>query len=178
MKWSVGSQVGRQTLSFAVGIALARLLTPAIFGQVAMVVVVTGFAGMLTDFGFGAALVQREDVAERHLSSVFWLNIGGGVLLTAIFALAAPLVAAFYREETLETLTVVFSLSFILGSFGIVQRTLLIKGLNFRRLAEIEMASVALGGVAAIVAAIYGWGVWSLAVNTLGSSPSRRLSCG
>lgn len=166
--WSVGGQIGRQGASFIIGIILARLLSPEEFGLVAMVTVLTGFATVLSDFGFGSALVQLDDAEERHYSSVFWVNVGAGLLLTLGFAAAAPLVAAFYETPELAAITVALSLNFVLGSINVVQRTRLSKALDFQRLSVVEVISLVLSGLIAVVLAATGFGVWALVFHAVG----------
>src|SRR5262245_47224147 len=73
--WSTGGQVGAFAMRFVVGVVLARLLTPDDFGVMGMTAVVTGFADVFADVGFGAAIIQRQRIEARHLSSVFWVNV-------------------------------------------------------------------------------------------------------
>jgi len=168
--WSLGGQLGRQAASFVIGIVLARLLSPEEFGLVAMVTVLTGFAAVLADFGFGAALVQKDDAEERHFSSVFWVNLTVGFLLTLVFAGAAPLVASFYETPELVGITVAMSLTFLLSSINVVQRTRLSKALDFQRLSLIEVASLIVSSVVAVILATMGFGVWALVFHAVGRS--------
>lgn len=165
LSWSGAAQAVRQLLFVVFGIALARLLTPRDFGLLAMVTVFTGFAGVFADFGFGSALIQNRKTTERHYSSVFWLNALIGVALTALFALAAPLLARFYGEPVLIPLTVFTSLHFLIGSVNYVQRSLLARELDFRTLSMVEMIGVAGAGVLGVALALAGFGVWSLAAR-------------
>lgn len=165
--WSLGSQLGRQGVVFVVGVILARLLSPREFGLVAMVTIIIGFATIFSELGFGGALVQKDNVDELHLSSVFWLNLGVGALLTIFFIVGAPLVAHFYEEPILVPLTTLLSFNFMIGSVNIVQRTLLMKSLDFRKLSVIEIVAVTVAGGVAILLAYAGFGVWSLVIQSL-----------
>ncbi|MFP5393773.1 MAG: oligosaccharide flippase family protein, partial [Gammaproteobacteria bacterium] len=98
IKWTSISTFGRRILALLVNIVLARLLQPADFGLVAMAAVVLGFIDIFKDVGTGAALIQRAEVSDTLLSSVFWFNVGFGVLATAGAMACAPLVALFYHE--------------------------------------------------------------------------------
>ena len=165
--WSVISQVGGQTFAFVVGITLARLLSPDDFGLVGMVMIFAGFAAIFRELGFGAALIEKKDVQQKHLSSVFWINIGSGVMLMTVFMLASPLIAAFYRKPLLTPLTMVISVNFLIGSFGIVQGTLMTKSLEFRTLSIINIFTAGVSGLVAVIMAYLGFGVWSLVVHCL-----------
>lgn len=111
--WSLVSQVGRQLAVFVFGVILARLLSPTEFGLIGMITVIAGFAAIFADLGFGAALVQRKDLRQEHLSSVFWLDVASGAILIVLFMICSPLIASFYREPLLQPLTLLISLTFI-----------------------------------------------------------------
>ncbi len=160
-------QVVRQTLILVVGIILARALRPEEYGLFAMVAVLTGLAELFLDLGFGAAIVQRKDLTEEHLSSIFWLTVLLGVALSAAGTAAAPLVAGFYGKPILLPLTILLSLNFAIGSLKVVQFALLNRQMNFRRLVVIETVAILGAGSTAILMALHGFGVWSLATQVL-----------
>jgi O-antigen/teichoic acid export membrane protein len=171
--WNSASRVVGQIVQFAITATLARLLLPADFGLVAMLAVFTGFAAIFVDLGLAAALVQRKEVEERHLSSAFWVNIGGGVLMAATISSLSPAIAAFYGEPRLVALTVVASASFVIGATSIVQSALLKRTLNFRRLAIVDVTATAVGGIIAVGVAVAGLGVWSLVLSALAATAVR-----
>lgn len=165
--WSVASQLGTQAIALATTIFLARLLSPNEFGLMAMVTVITSFAGIFAEMGFSAALVQKPTIHPEQLSSVFWLNTGIGLFLTLAFIVGAPLIGHFYGEPVLVPLTIFVSTNFIIGSLTIVQKTLMVKTLNFRALSIVDITAASIAGVVAIVLAYAGAGVWSLAIQTV-----------
>ena len=174
--WSIVSQVGRQGFTFVIGVVLARLLSPREFGLIAMVTVITGFAGIFAEFGFSAALIQKQEVQPEHLSSVFWLNLASGLLLMVILMSSSLLIAGFYNEPLLVPLTVLISTNFFFQSASIIQRMLMRKTLNFRTLSMVDVAMIAVSGGVAIVMAYAGFGVWSLAVRSVvGSAVAMAL---
>jgi O-antigen/teichoic acid export membrane protein len=134
--WSVAGQAGRQAALIAAQLLLARLLTPRDFGLVAAILVFSNFALVLAEQGFGAALIQRREVEERHRSSIFWVNVGLGAALTALFLAGAPLIARFYGEPALVPLVRGLSPLFLLHSLGVLHTTLLSRALDFKRVAR------------------------------------------
>jgi O-antigen/teichoic acid export membrane protein len=165
--WSATSRLGQQLIQFGTSVVLARLLVPEAFGLVAEVLVFTNFAWVLVDFGFSAALIQRENLEERHITSAFWLNLAVGLFLTVATIAISPAVAAFYHQPRLGNLTIAMSGAFVLGSLGIVQGTLLERDLNFHRLALITNSATLVAGAAGIAAAFSGLGVWSIVLEAL-----------
>lgn len=170
VSWTMLSQILTQTASFVVSVILARLLTPADFGLVAMIAVFMGFATILAKAGLGQALVQRLEVEDRHYTSAFWMNMGIGAAMALLMSLASPLIASFYQEPRLVSLTIVTSVVFVLGPANLVQRTILQRDLSFRRLGIIRIISTTVAGLIAILMAFTGFGVWSLvALNVIDS---------
>jgi PST family polysaccharide transporter len=171
--WNIVSNVGQQVLGFVIGAILAHLLSPKEFGLIAMITVITGFAGIFSELGFSAALVQKRNIGQEHLSTVFWLNIAAGLLLTLIFMAGSPLIASFYKEPQLVLITIFISVNFLINSLCIVQKTLMTRDLDFRTLSIVEIATVVVPGLAAIVMAYSGFGVWSLVIQSIVTSFSR-----
>lgn len=165
--WSLILRYSQQLIVFSVAIVLARILLPAEFGIVSMLGVFMALAQTFLDFGISAALIQRQDIDQRDLSTVFYLNILTGFVLTLILFLSAPLIANFYSEPELVGITRFMSLNFIIISFGIVQNTLITKRVDFKIRMKISLPSLIISGVVAVYLAFNGFGVWSLAIQVV-----------
>lgn len=165
--WIAGAQIASQIISFGFGIALARLLVPQDFGLIAMVVVFTGLAGLLSDVGLGSALIQKKDTRDEHFSSVFWLNLLLGCGLMCAIFLAAPSLSAFYERPEVEGVTKVLSLGYVIGALALVPRTRLVKELSFKYIAVSDVAAMAVSGLIAVTLAFMGLGYWSLVIHSL-----------
>ncbi len=120
--WTVTSEGSSQVLQFGLSVILARLLAPDDFGLIGMMLVFTGFAQLFNEMGLGSALIQAKTIEERHLSSVFYVNILFGALVGVLVALSAPLIAAFFNEPQLIPLTRWMAISFLIGPLIVVQR--------------------------------------------------------
>src|SRR5215468_497086 len=86
---------------------LARLLDPKDFGLVGMVTAFTGVLSLFRDFGLSSATIQRVEVTEEQVSTLFWINALVGLSLWILLAIASPFVAMFYREPRLLWVTMV-----------------------------------------------------------------------
>lgn len=168
--WSGATQILEEVLRFGFSVILARLLSPRDFGLIGIVLVFTGFASIFSHMGLGASLIQKRAVSDRHLNSVFWVNVAAGALLTILFGLTAPLIARFYKEPLLRLLTATIALNLILSSLNVVQNALLVRSLNFRTKFWIGSVSLLVSGIVAIVLAINGAGVWSLVGQSITST--------
>lgn len=165
--WSLVQQLVGRGLSFVVFAILARLLTPNDFGLVALV---TGFLALLemfVDQGFSVVIVQREHLDDEHLDSVFWINLALGVVLAGIFILAGPLVARAFDAPEIAPLIPWMATTLIVRGASGVHEGLLRRELQYRALAIRSLLASCIGGLAGIVAAARGLGVWSLIIYQL-----------
>lgn len=161
--WSTLEILARYGVQFLVMVVLARLLTPADLGLIAMLLVFTSIGTLLVDSGFGAALIQRQNTTPDDETTVFAFTVSVGVLAAAILAVAAPAIAAFFNQPELVDLTRVMAVVLPLGAFAAVPDALLTMKLDFKARARAEMVASLCSGVVAVTLALQGFGVWSLA---------------
>lgn len=163
-----------EAIRFLIGMAatpiLARLLTPADFGLIAMVAPFTRFLTNFNDLGLAMATVQRKVINHAQVSTLFWINIGLSALVTLAAMLCAPLVAMFYDRPDLTGVMILIASGFVISGVGIQHRALLRRQLQFGSLALIQIVGAAAGAVAAVIAAHYGAGYWALVIMGLATN--------
>ena len=163
-----GSSTATVTISnFIILAVLARLLSPSDFGLMGMVMVVIGFATVISDLGLGAAVIQRQKLTQKQISTFFFLNIIVGIILCGIVYFASGLIAIFFKKSELISLLKVISFSFIIISLGQTFRTLLEKWMDFKKLAKVEVSGIFVYGISSITLALKGFEVWSLVYGFL-----------
>jgi O-antigen/teichoic acid export membrane protein len=162
MKWTSISTVTITVVQLIQFALLARLLTPEDYGLMGMIMVVILFSNVFTDMGISSAIIHKQDTSKEQLSSLYWLNLFAGFVVFVILNLIIPLISDFYNEVRLNELLRVVSFMFIIIPFGQQFQYLLQKNLKFNILAKIEMTSIIIGSITAIILATLGFGVWSL----------------
>lgn len=165
--WSAVDVVAKQGTAFAASVVLARLLAPEIFGIVTVLLVLVSIANVVVDAGFSSALIQDPNPGSDDATTVFWINMVASSVVVLAFWAAAPGIAAFFGVPDLELLTYVMATSIAISALGAVHNALLVKRLEFKRMSRVGFISTAVAGLAAIVAAYHGAGVWALAVQSL-----------
>lgn len=143
-------------------IILARLLTPADFGLVAMVLPLALLLLNVGADGFTDSIIQSEEIRHVQISTLFWINVGLSVTLSAVFITAAPLIASFYREPQLTSITIGLACMIVAGGLSTQHRALLKRSLQFHKTAFCEAAALISGTLVAVVLAWCGWGPWAL----------------
>ncbi len=159
---SVVAQVAQVLLQSISTVVLARLLTPTDFGLVAMVTAVTAIAAGFADLGLTEATIQRKEISHNQVSTLFWINVAIGLLLTLLTSAMAPVLAAFYREPRLVGITLVVSLSFLIGGLRGQHNALLKRQMRFSSIAIRDVSSYIVGVSVAVTMAWLGAGYWSI----------------
>lgn len=167
LKWTTFAKLVGQVISWAVTLIVLRLLLPADYGLMAIVSMIIAVLASVAELGFGASLVQAPTLDRDDLGTVsgavIVLNAGMGALVV----LMAPLAAWFYAEPRLTLLIQVSSLHFLFNALGTIPQALAYRDMNFRWLAYVELATVAVGGLATLWLAWRGFGVWALIAGSL-----------
>ncbi len=167
VRWTGASQVLQQVLNLGSSVIMARLLAPEDFGLFAMACVFTGIVYSVLEMGLGAALIQRRDVSPLHISSVFWLNIAVGMLMTGIGIGCSWAIASFYQTPTIQPLVAMLSLNYCIYSLSSTQTALLRRQMQFQQLELRNLFGQFVGICSAIALAFWGFGVWSLVFRVL-----------
>jgi PST family polysaccharide transporter len=170
MIWSLIRDGGRYITSYASYFVLAFYLSPKDFGVVAIAVLSYQFLYGFLDMGFSAALIQKRELDESQINSVFFLNIGlGFLLLSMTVALASPL-SLFFSAPELTPILIVISFSFVIQSLSLTHLALAQRALMFRALAFRDILSSFLSGILGIIMAVRGFGAWSLVCQFLSNA--------
>ncbi len=167
LAWNTANMLSNKVLTFVIGVILARLLTPADYGMVAMIGVFTSVLTIFTDGGLTMALVRKENRTEADMATVFWYNLVACYILYGILFIAAPYIADFYNMPILKDITRITTIGLLYGPFGGIQGMLLQTRLDFRTPAIIGVSATVLSGITAITMAYYGYGVWALVIQGL-----------
>jgi lipopolysaccharide exporter len=170
VRWSGISALSKTALEAIGAVVLARLLSPADFGLMAMIRIVIGFTHLYMDFGISGAIVHRQHATHDELSSLYCLNIFTGLGAFAVAALAAPMVASLFADPRLVPLLRTAALVFVISPVGQQFQILLEKHLRFEQLARAEIVASLVGIVTGITSAVIGLGVWSLVVSSLAAT--------
>lgn len=167
MFWSAVERFSTQGIQFLFGIVLARLLTPADYGVIAMLTIFLAICQTFIDSGFANAIIRKIDRTEKDMATMFFFNIGMSLVCYAILFFTAPFIASFYNMPELTLVLRVLALRLIVQSFSTVQVTNLTIKIDFKKQAKISLASAIISGIVGIGFAYNGYGVWSLVIQAL-----------
>jgi O-antigen/teichoic acid export membrane protein len=172
---TVAAQGAQFLLNLGSIMVLARLLTPQDFGLVAMVTTVMGFLRTFGDAGLSTATVQREGITHAQVSNLFWMNVAVGGLMSLIVAASAPVIARFYRDPRLVTITLALSITFLLAGLGVQHWALLTRQMRFKVMAAIQVSAMLCGVLVGVGMAWLKCGYWSLVGSIVSMSIVRLI---
>ncbi len=154
-------------LQIGATVLLARLLTPEDFGLISMVTSLTGILLMLRDIGLSDAVIQAQSLDQRQMSTLFWINalFNSGLSLVVIFL--APLVARFYGEPRVLSVTIVLSLTFVFYGLSDLHMALLKRSMHFWSVGTGQIVATLLSNSAAVLLAWRGYGYWALVARNV-----------
>ena len=160
--WKLLERFSSQAISLLVAIILARLLLPADFGVIAILVVFIELANVIIDGGLNTALVQKKEADDLDFSTILFVSLTlAGVLYLILFCVA-PFIADFYNNQILTSVLRILSINLFLNSFNAIQRAYVSKHMLFNKLFYCNLAAILASGITGITMAYTGWGIWAL----------------
>ena len=162
VRWVALSSGMRFALMMGRLTVITRLLEVRELGLASMAAVVLGYANAYVDMGLSTAIIQKRETDERKLSTLFWLNVGGGALAAAVvYALRQP-IAGLFGSEALAGLLPLAAVHIAIISVGRQPAALFRRQLEFRRIALLQVAGDLVNTAVAIGLAWRGYGALSL----------------
>lgn len=165
--WSFVDNIAGSGITFLVGIVLARLLTPEEFGLIGIITIFIAVFNSIVDSGFSNALIRKNDAKQIDYNTAFIFNLILSIFVFIVLFFLAPLIGNFFKEPQLVPLTRVMSIIVLINAFALVQRTLLVKKVDFKTQTKVSVIASSSSGVIGLSMAFTGFGVWSLVAQQL-----------
>lgn len=167
MKWTTLSAIVNSVVKLLQIAILTRFLPKSDFGTIAIATLFIGFTELFLDMGISSAILHKQDTTKNEYSSLFWLNVFTGLILTAILWGLSPVIAQFYHDESLTLILRLLSLNVLISSVGRQHHTIRQKKLNFKFLAIVELTAYIGTFILAVLLAYMGYGIFSLVFSTI-----------
>ena len=160
--WRSGSQIASQVVAWAATLLVIRVLDPADYGLFAMTQVVIVFLNFLNGYGFAGSLIREPELTEQKIRQAFGMLLLSGAALALLQVTLAPLAAAYYRHPQVAELLRAQALIFLATPFISIPEVLLMRKMDFRRQALVNLAATLVSAGVALGCALDGLGVWTL----------------
>ncbi len=168
-KWMTIDYVAQKILSMSSFVVLARLLAPADFGIVTLMLLAPTFLNSITEPNFNVALTQKSEPIEKYLNPIWTISFLKPVIISLIVFFGAPIIANFLHIERAVTairISGIFVIIYNLENIGFVYlfKNLELKGVFLRNILK-EIAYIAVALPWALLAPSY----WALVAGSLAS---------
>jgi O-antigen/teichoic acid export membrane protein len=165
--WLAATKASGQAISWVITLVVVRLLAPQDYGLMGLTLLSTRFLLLFNELGLGAAVVQRPNLTAQQLSNVAATILAVNVAFFGVMVVLAPPIAAYFNEPALVPLIRTMGVVFVLNGIGCAPGFLLQRQMAFRKKAAAEIVGLVAGGIATLVLAAAGVGVWSLVFGHL-----------
>lgn len=160
--WKFLERGSIQVTQFIVSIIIARLLLPSDYGAVALLMIFISIATVFVQSGLNTALIQKKDVDDVDISSVFYYCLGVATILYLCFFCLAGNIASFYGIPELTSLLKVLALTLFPGALNAIQVAILSRRMLFKIQLCSSLIAAVVSGAIGIYMAYCGHGAWAL----------------
>ena len=170
MRWMLLQKCTLQPITLVYSMVLARLLSKEEMGLMGLTSIFFTAAGTLATGGFGSALIRKQNYSKEDASTLFWFNLGMGLLLALGLFFSAPWLAAFFEAPQLSNLVRASALIVLLNSSISTHMAHYMARRQFKAPALICLGAALVAMPLCLVLAWQGWGVWAYMVQGLASA--------
>lgn len=154
-------------ISLIFSVILARLLDPADFGVIAIIMVLYILSQEIIRFGLETAIIQKEEVSDEEYSVSFFIMFALSTVFALFLYFGSGWLGEFYQTESLAKIAKIFSGLYFIDAIMHIQRIKLKKRLDFKTLNVFEISAKIIGGIIGVIMAMKGFGLMSLVVQNL-----------
>lgn len=165
LKWLAIFRWTTQILSWMSTIVVARFLAPTDYGALGLTITFVGFFELSNELGMGVAIVQKDKINNKQLSSVFFGSLFVSLLLYIVAFITSKYISQFYDIKVLSDLIKVLAINLLVWVFGFIPENLLVRELQFKLKSLLEAIARTIQIIITLLMAINGYGVWSIVIG-------------
>lgn len=165
--WKLMERISIQGISFVLQLFLARLLDPAHYGALSIMVIFVNLANVFIQNGFNMALIQNKETDDDDFSSVFWVTLGVSSLLFVLLYISIPSISAYYQMPDIVWPFRVLIIMLFPGALNSIQIAKVSREMDFKKVFTSSISGTVISGVVGIILAFYGAGLWALVAQSL-----------
>nr|MCD3721763.1 oligosaccharide flippase family protein [Escherichia coli] len=129
-KWSAMATIVIIGLGLVQMTVLARIIDNHQFGLLTVSLVIIALVDTLSDFGIANSIIQRKEISQLELTTLYWLNVGLGIFVFVLVFLLSDVIASVLHNPDLVPLMRTLSFAFVVIPHGQQFRALMQKELE------------------------------------------------
>ena len=160
--WKVLLRGPYECLHFVASVIVARILGPTDFGIVSIATMTIMYCNVITNFGLNNALVQRKEITDRHINSIFTVDLMISLMMVLLFYMIAPFLASFFNSPESKNVIRTLCVLFVLTTFHDMSYAIFKRNIDFGFLSKVDLVREM--GIAALtlILAICGLSYWAV----------------
>ncbi|WP_432835843.1 oligosaccharide flippase family protein [Dactylosporangium sp. CA-092794] len=170
LRWSLVGTLAAKIGSFAMGLVLARLLTPADYGTFGIATAALAVLMHINDVGLIAAVVQWRGKLEDMAPTAATLAAVFGVVVYGAFWIAAPAYSAFSGDGNAVGVVRLLTLVIVIDGLTAVRSAKLMRDFQQDKLIIANTAGLVFQAAISIPLAVMGAGAYSFAWGQVASA--------
>jgi len=167
VSWTAGVKGATLVLSWVSTVIVARILSPADYGLVAMATVYIGLTTMITDFGIGSAIIALRECSDDVASQLHVLSALIGIAGFGVSCAAAVPLSRFFKTPALVAVLIALASALVFDALRTVPVAMLGRQLRFKAMALLEALKVVVAIAFTLTLAAIGRGYWALVLGNV-----------
>jgi lipopolysaccharide exporter len=159
-----------RAIGFISMLILARLLTPADFGLVALAMVVIGLVGVLLDVGINIQLVRNENATRDDFDTAWTIRILQGGVAAGLILATSWLAGDYFHDRRITVIMWILAPMPIIGSLGNIGIVNFQKDLEFGKEFQYLFWRRLIGFFVTIAATLWLRSYWGLVIGSLANA--------
>lgn len=165
--WALIGNFAPHAISLLSNMILARVLLPEEYGKIAVLTIFVAIANVLLDSGLGGSLIKEKSVTPLDYSTISVFNITVSTFIYIGIFFMAGHIEDFYKIEGLSKIARWLCLCFVINSWGLVPKAILIRSVDFKTISKINIISYLVASIISIIIGIKYRNAYALIANQL-----------
>ena len=174
--WSLLGNSGQQIIGFIIFIYIARTVTPADVGLIALALVLVSILMFVSRFGLVQALQRHVDLSDEMIDTAFWMLAVLGIVTTAAVFGSSYLAWTISDDPKLPSVLMYLSSLCALQAWNAVPEAVLRRRFDYRSLSLRNWIAALLGGAVGVYLAYHGYGVYALVAQRVATAIAQTVA--
>jgi O-antigen/teichoic acid export membrane protein len=148
-------------------IVLARVFTPETFGIFAIIQVFSVFFALVSEMGFGPALVNETKISKNMRNGIYSFTWILGVVVAILFFALSPLISWFYNNEVYQLLVIPVAIGIVFNTAAIVPLSAFNRDKKFITIARCEAIAEITSIIVILISTKFIDPIWALSLKPL-----------
>lgn len=166
-KWNLTATFVNYGSLFVNIIILGRFVEPSAHGRAAIALSIAALFMLLSQFGFGHAIIAYREVEKHFVNSLFTISVIIASLIYILLFLFAPTLGNFYADPSLSLFIKIAGIGVFFALIPTIPAAILQHDLNYKGQAFVTMISALFNLGATVYLAVFGFGIWALILPSI-----------